>query len=237
MLNMKKEFVFLVTRFSSGATMDKYFHEEKIMKTRLISLILLLLLLVIQTLPVTGASRPSIYAQTGLSMPASPEDFNSTWRSGYNLGIGLSKRLSSRVEMQSMFEYHNFSLNDMGYLDSVGLTDAAASVSDGTISIMTLFAHIKLLYPPKNSDKVLPYLIGGAGLFHKKSEEINYSNGESFFRIPGKSESALGVDGGLGFDILAGATTFLTVEIKIVFGFTGNENTIFIPLKVGVKID
>ena len=205
------------------------------MKTRRI--LLMLLLLVIQALPVAGASRPSIYAQTGLTMPASPEDFNSTWRSGYNLGMGLGKRISSRVEMQGMFEYHSFPLNDMGYLNSVGLTDAAASVSDGSISLLTLFAHIKLLYPPKNSDKVLPYLIGGAGLFHKKSEEINYSNGERFSRIPGKSESALGVDGGIGFDILAGGTTFLTVEIKVVFGFTGNKSTVIIPLKVGVKID
>ena len=173
---------------------------------------------------------------TGFSKPASPADFQKSWRSGYFLGAGLGKPIASRLQAHLYLDYSNFALDDRNYMQSRELISAETVIEGGMASITALFVDVKLLYPTPRLSKVTPYLVAGGGWFHLYHEEITVFSGAGDSRIAGFSEDAFGAGFGFGFNVFVEGITSLFAEVRFNVGLTEDETTVVLPIKLGFSI-
>lgn len=182
------------------------------------------------------AKKPIFYVHTGISTTRSPVDYQNHYNSGFNLGAGVGTLLSQKFEVRALVNYHDFELNDNGFLTSKQMADETSMIDGGKSNVITLLADIKYLYPIPKNDKIVPYFLGAVGLFHINNKDIDVFFQEDMFKFEGKTETALGAGLGLGFDIRVEEHTYLMAEVRFDLGMTEGEITTIMPIKFGISI-
>lgn len=175
-----------------------------------------------------------IFFNGGLSFPSKPKSFSDYWKMGFNFGGGISFPLSGSISLVGSIDYNTFSFDEDSFLKSLGYSGTGLSVTGGSASIFTIMGNVKVsMNTTPNS--VAPYIIGGLGFFSISTADATVAYMGERATVDGDSESAFSLLIGSGIEIPAGIST-LFIEGKYSIGFTKNESTSFIPLKVGIKL-
>jgi Outer membrane protein beta-barrel domain len=97
---------------------------------------------------------------------------------------------------------------------------------DGNFRIFQGTANAVYTFQTSEDSKVHPYLIGGVGFYNGKASGDDVGDTES--------DTNFGLNGGAGFDFMAGAVGVF-VEGRFHSVFSEGDNTNFIPITVGVR--
>ena len=152
---------------------------------------------------IVPAAKPvSFGIAGGLSMPTG--DFGDGFKSGYNIsGLVQFQQPTWPVAIRVEGQYQDFSAKEG--------VDASVSTIGGLANV---------LYSFPNKSTVKPYVTGGLGFFHVKSDV--------------GSDNKFGYDLGAGLEFqLSGMSTF--IEANWLSVQTEDEATRMIPIRVGIK--
>jgi hypothetical protein len=203
---------------------------------------LLFILFIFTSIYTQDNSKINIYFNIGLSQPAFPSHFSQNWDSGYSLGIGIGKTISNHFQIQTIFNFNSFPLNNDRFIDNFDTTnyhiDPAQynnlSVTGGERNIFSLFVRMKYMHSKFISNKTIPYLIAGCGVSRQYigSMKIIPLN----IIIEKKTETAFLTSLGLGIDLLLEKHTNLFFELAPEICFNRSETTIYLLFKIGFLI-
>jgi opacity protein-like surface antigen len=200
---------------------------------RLISVLVLLL-----TITLSSPSQEKVndfYISGGLSFPSGPQVFSDYWKMGFNVGGGFGFPLSTSVSLIAIVDYNNFSFDEEGFLKAFGFSNYGLSITGGSASIFTVNGNIKILLNT-TPNTTSPYIIGGLGFFSLSTSDVTVSGSGGSVNVAGDSESAFNVQFGLGIDIPTSSTMNVFIEGRYGIGFTKEENTSFLPIRIGLRI-
>ena len=155
---------------------------------------------------VPAAKPVSFGIAGGMSMPTG--DFGDGFKSGYNVsGLVQFQQPSWPVAIRVEAQYQDFGAK--------GGVDASMKTMGGLANV---------LYNFSTSSTVRPYVTGGLGFFHIKSE----------FGDASGSDNKFGYDLGAGLDFqLSGMNTFVEANWQSIRGDGASANQI--PIRVGIR--
>jgi opacity protein-like surface antigen len=195
----------------------------------------IMLLIFAQTTFAQGqAKKPSFFVNAGFSIPSAPDEFSDYWKTGFNIGGGIGHSLTPNVQFQGIVEYNSFGFDGDKLLEDYGYGGTGISVSGGTASIVTASANLKTLLSAGKSSST-PYFIGSLSFFRLSTSDATVSYMGMSETVDGDSETAAGVAFGAGINIEMNPNMNLFIEGKYGVGFTENESTQYLPLKVGLE--
>ncbi|HTA73884.1 MAG TPA: hypothetical protein VK733_06410 [Gemmatimonadaceae bacterium] len=176
----------------------------------------------------------------GAAVPTGPyaERFNPGWNVDGNLAIPLDRR--SPIWLQFDVGYSRFGVNSQT-LNDFNVNTGFSSMLSGTANLV-----IGLTDDPRA--RVVPYLIGGGGVYSRYVELDNYQNSgvacDPFFgfcqsynqTVPvlTRTETVGGLDGGAGLRFKMRRVNFY-LEARYETAFTNTTNTAFVPIRFGIE--
>jgi len=188
-------------------------------------------------------SKINYYVNTGISKTFAPEDFNKFWREGFNLGLGVGRLITPRLEIQGALTYNSFDLNTTSYIDNGTLSSNLLSDSSGfktadggQSSIFSFLINLKAMFPTKQNNKVIPYLIGGIGYGRIKFDEIMVQSPVDIKIEPSHLENVFSAGAGIGFEFDMSEKTDIYLEGKFDYLLTEQDATVIFPIKFGITI-
>jgi opacity protein-like surface antigen len=176
----------------------------------------------------------SVFINTGFSIPTAPDEFSDYWKTGFNIGGGIGFPIIRNLRFQVDLEYNSFAFDEDTFIDDLSYGGTGISISGGTASILTAAVNLKALIPTGSYSKT-PYLIGGVSFF-----ALSISDGtvryEQYTRtIGGDSDPAIGLSLGAGISFVMNPNMNIFIEARYGIGFTEDEDTQYIPFKVGLE--
>jgi hypothetical protein len=200
-------------------------------------------------------TKSVFYVHTGTSLPVSPAAFKDAYTQGYNVGLLGGLRLSPRFEVQAALQLYNCAFDVQGYRNALPELSAFKSkfpneepevnIDGDGANIWTVFAHAKLVFPPRENGRVESYLYAGGGLFGVRrgrieafdTEDDDHAVFENHERnTAASSEIVPGLGFGIGLDVLLEEHSNFFVDLGPVIGFTKGGPTVVIPIRFGVSI-
>ena len=175
-----------------------------------------------------------LFLSGGISIPSSPKAFSDYWNLGIGFGGGIDYALSSNLSITASVEYNNFSFNESGFLNDYGVSVSGISITGGSAHIFTAQGGIKVMLV-NTPNVIAPYLIGTIGFFNLSSSDIEISYQGSSIKFSSESESAFSFNTGIGVKIPASENMDVFVEGRYAIGFTSNESTSYIPIRLGLS--
>lgn len=176
----------------------------------------------------------------GAAIPTGPyaERFDPGWTVDGNLAVPLGYR--SPIWLQFDVAYARFGVNQ-NTLQDFNVNTGFGSMLSGTANLM-----IGLTDDPRA--RVVPFLIGGGGVYSRYVELDNYTNSgvacDPFFgfcqsyntAVPvlTRTETVGGVDGGAGLRIRMRRVNFI-LEARYETAFTNSTNTAYVPITFGIE--
>jgi len=213
------------------------------------------LLLILCTAFAIGAPKAIYYVHTGMALPLSPTFLKDAYTQGFNVGLMVGMRFNPRIELQGAFALNNCAFDNQGFggtLDELQAwkkkntgVEPMYNVDGNATNAWNLFVNAKLIFPPKEGGKVESYFFAGGGLFGLKQGQISATDSEIDAKevFPGhektiaeKSETVLGVNFGIGIDVLLEEHTNFYVQLGPTIGFTKGDPTVIVPITFGVSI-
>lgn len=177
--------------------------------------------------------KVKLYLNGTLAWPLSPSDFSDYYKIGFpNFGAGLGFAVSPSISFMAYFDYHHFGFNGDEYWHDLGL-GGLFTVSGHDATIITISGNLKAAVP---TGAARPYFIGGAGLMMLSISSGSISGGGEVFRFDAQSENAFSFNAGLGADFPLASEASIFIDGRMVFGFTEDESTLFLPLRLGFII-
>ena len=120
----------------------------------------------------TAQSKLEYQISSGFSNPISPDNFDTNWKTGYNIGLGIDYALDDHFQLSSSLQFDRFGLDlknrDVVIFEQSGIV-APPLVDYGDANAITLMLNIK--YSPFKGQVVVPYVTGGLGLFRMWMEK------------------------------------------------------------------
>jgi len=169
----------------------------------------------------------------GVSYPLAPTTFNKNWKIGFNLGVGFERKLAGPWYGQVYFDYNNFEIEDEQYTKWAGYFEPGLSVDGGTASVLSLSANLKRMFTRARSGEA-PYIIGGIGLYRFTVADGFFATRDTTINIISSSQNSVALNFGAGIDVRIGNRTSFYLEGRYFVGFTSNEVTQHVPLRVGI---
>jgi hypothetical protein len=184
-----------------------------------------------------NAGRVTLYALGGVARPIEPDEFRAAWKNSISFAGGFGYRTGPWLEIGAAISIDRFKANGdrPGYvlLPNEDLTDA--TVLGGETSLLYFNGEARI-YLPLSLSRMSVWALGGAGLFRQTFQEMTISQGDGLvdevFLFDG--ENALGVSGGGGVGFRISPELWATVEATYIVGFTSDERTSYLPLRVGL---
>lgn len=190
------------------------------------------------------------YVHTGASKAVSPSDFKDTYVQGFNVGGMYGYRFPSQIELQVGLHYNNFSFDRAGFIDVLHTKGVVKSEEDepylnvdgGASYALNFYLNVKKFFPPPEDRRLGFYVYAGGGWFWLRKNAIKVTeyeqrvillNGE--YSISKRSESGLGIGGGIGLDVYLDAHSNFFVDFGLSTGFL-DKTHVFLPVKFGVLI-
>jgi len=198
-----------------------------------------ILLAFLSSLAYTQVKKAEIFINGGISLPLTPTEFKDYWSLGYNFGGGANYIITPNIGVGASVGYSSMAFNEEGFLTDFGfggIPGVEITVNGADVSILMATANFKYSFVPRGA--VSPYVLVGVGLFNISAEDITVTVdylGETYTETePGPSESAFGLQGGVGVDIPVSPTVSIFLEVDYGMGFTEGESTGYLPVKGGI---
>ena len=171
----------------------------------------------------------------GIPFPSQPKMFTDYWHFGYNLGGGFGYRFTPIFSATVLFNFNNFPFNDDKFLRDLGMEGSGVEVNGGSTIIITVTGVAKARFT-ESYNKLSPYLVGGFGYFSITTSDVKLSYGYQSETIENESESAFNFLFGAGLEVPIGMNKYFFIELNYGQGFTKEDHTGYIPLKIGFII-
>lgn len=186
-----------------------------------------LLLIILLASASAAANAGGIDGQTsiigGLGIPLHPGEFDEGWNLGMRGVLEFGMVFADRVSLVAGVGYGRHSLDGERLLREAGLDIYGVTLKGGTYSVLTIAGGANTYIVPV-SYVVSPYFIARFGYMR-----LNIDNatiiipGYDTFYIPGNTEDAFGLQGGLGTSFNAGRYISLLVEARYSLGLASDE--------------
>ncbi|MEA1979672.1 MAG: outer membrane beta-barrel protein [candidate division Zixibacteria bacterium] len=175
----------------------------------------------------TVPSPFSFYGGGAVSIPASPDGFDATYKTGWHGMAGVGYKIAPKFQVIGKLEYHNFG------------TDLDALALSGGNEKYAMFGADTKFTPNLPSIPFSPFVFGGVGMAHIAFDDFTsdtdpLSASVMNAAIP-DAQNKLYWNFGAGFDVKAGKVWSLFVQGRYVSVATEGESTTFIPFTVGLK--
>jgi len=200
---------------------------------------LILMILFIPTFSYASYGRditlPHFYAHTGITKPAAPNEFLKSWVMGANVGLGLSLDLSKKVELITLFNYHHLTLNKRGVEDLYDASSLAA-IQGGPAAITNVQLKANFNFPNNSNPDVISYVYSAVGYSRFHQQEITIYEEDTNVSIDSRTAHIPALELGIGLHYLLEGTS-LFIEFGANLGFDDPDNMVYIPVRVGVRIN
>jgi hypothetical protein len=167
--------------------------------------LLLLGFLAAAAFAVSPALAQTLYLHGGAGFPSSSA-FNDAYNAGFNAGVGIGFPITSSVEGVIRGSYDRFG-NDVSGIDNFASYSATA--------------NLKVNAPTMNARRLMPYALGGAGLFR--------------IGVENAFETEFGLQFGAGVGVRATPRVNLMVEPNYVVVLNDGESTQYFPIRLGLS--
>jgi opacity protein-like surface antigen len=165
-----------------------------------------------------------IDARGGLGIPMG--NYKDDFKSGLLLGVEASKMMSPQF---AIGVDGNYVKNNVTDANRAILEAAAGGVPvDANFKFTHYGAHAKYMMSTKEGNKMTPYLVGGAGLYHGKASIT--SSGVTV----GASENKFGMRGGIGMNWMMSEKMGLGFQADYNDVLTSGSSTQFVGLSAGL---
>ncbi len=168
----------------------------------------------------------------GSCFPVNPERLRDLYNTGLNLEAGLGSTLSHGIRVYGAYDFNSIFADEQAVTDFVASQDpsfdTSSTVDSNPARVQTFMALAVVGLTQNVSAK--PYLVGGVGWMWLRNGDITYTGGT----LGGGSESGFATALGVGVDFRAGYTMNVFVEAVWFVGFTGDNATQVVPVRVGI---
>jgi opacity protein-like surface antigen len=168
----------------------------------------------------------------GSCIPVNPEQLQDLYNTGLNLEAGLGLTFSHGIRVYGAYDYNSIFADEQAVTDFVASQDpsfdTSSTVDSNPARVQTAMALAVVELTRNVSAK--PYLIGGVGWMWLSNGDITYTGGT----LGGGTESGFATALGAGVDFRAGYTMNVFVEAVWIVGFTGDDATQVVPVRVGI---
>jgi opacity protein-like surface antigen len=174
-------------------------------------------------------SKPfSVYANGGLTMVSSPEEFKDFHKLGFNFGAGIGFKAVPMIELVLKGEYHPIS-KDWEFVDDLD------GISGGKVKIITFGVDARISSPSLILP-IKPFGFAGFGLAKLKQDAIVIDPLVDLGNIiipeyENQNKTYFNIGGGIEFG--TGIKMFL--QAKYMYIKTDGEDLKFIPVSFGIK--
>jgi hypothetical protein len=190
---------------------------------------------IIHSQSLSESRKIEVHLTGGISFPSQPKVFTDYWSFGYNVGGGFGYKFSTIFSSSIIVNFNSFPFNDGKFLRDLGIEGTGIEIDGGSVRILTVSVSVKARLT-ENYNSIIPYLIGGLGYFTISTGDIKLSYGYQTETTKGESESAFSFLFGGGVEIAVGANKYFFIELNYGQGFTKEDHTGYIPLKIGFII-
>jgi hypothetical protein len=163
-----------------------------------------------------------------------PNDFKTLWKPGYGFAGSIRFRLSPRIHANVEAGYYRH-FSDSAAFNALIVNQAPNVTMTGYnlwVVPVSLLGEFDLLR--RGSTK--PYFILGGGYYTFGVTNAAISGlGADQVVLPDPSESAFGVQSGLGIRTPVSLGITLSVEVNVHVSFTADEFRQFIPVRLGLQ--
>jgi hypothetical protein len=168
----------------------------------------------------------------GTCFPIHSELLTELHTAGLNLEGGLGVHLPAGLRIYGTYNYNSLFADEQSvteYVDSVDPSfDTSKTVDANPTRIQT--AMVVAFVPFTGAVAARPYVIGGGGWMWVNMGDITYTGGN----LGGGGDSGFATALGGGIDFAAGPTINVFVEAVWYVGFTENDTTQIIPVRIGI---
>lgn len=180
-------------------------------------------------------TTPVFYLNSGVSIPAAPDAFSDYRKMGLNLGGGMGYPLTSNLTLQGYVDYNNFTFDEERFLADRGrLGERGVSIDGGAATILTISGNLKVSVPSSTA-RIAPFFTGGVSFFKRSISDVSISG--TRFKVEFDdidSATAFSIGFGAGLDVNLSDHVALFIEGKYAIGFTEDESTQYVPVKLGL---
>jgi hypothetical protein len=182
--------------------------------------------------------KTMVYVFTGMSRPTKPESFNTSWSSGYNVGLGMGYAFSPKFELDGLLTYNNFPFDQQSFEESIKEKENLDStrVEGDPAHILTFVVRAKWIAPPSEGSKSSMYGFIDAGWLYRHQNGAIVTPPDGQYTLLAADEHTACVGLGLGADLLLDPSTNFFVEVEAMAGFTKSETVLYLPIKFGMRI-
>lgn len=187
--------------------------------------------------PVARGGDFQYFITGGVAYPVYDKELTKLYNAGLHLGVGFGYSLSDQMMLVGSVQISNLPLDKEAYLKSIDAFEKNNQVEEGSASVLTGSLNLKYSFSRARSGESL-FLTGGATVARFIAGDILFSesvqNDVIQTVIDGNGQSALGVNGGAGFNVHLSSKSFLFFEARYTVLFTDKPRVHIIPLQFGV---
>jgi outer membrane autotransporter protein len=180
-----------------------------------------------------GNRKIQFTINTGIAVPAAPQNFINYWNIGPGGGVGFDYELNPTVTLQLYGSYHRFGFNKDGFRDDLNL-DSNVSVDGGSAEVGTIMGNVILHYATVNP-AITPYFKIGAGFFRSVRSDIDFQSGTEQVTVNSDTEATFGANSAVGINYAVKSNLSLFIEIKYTTAFFEDGRTQYLPMNIGIS--
>jgi opacity protein-like surface antigen len=169
----------------------------------------------------------------GASFPVHSELLSDLHTSGINLEVGVGAMLPLGFRLYGTYDYNTLFADEEAATQYVESQEDPSFDTSNTVDANPTRIHTVMAWaflPVTKNVAAKPYVVGGIGWMWVRTGDITYTGGT----LGGGEESAFATALGGGVDFRAGPTINVFVEAVWYVGFTDDNTTQIVPLRVGV---
>jgi hypothetical protein len=197
---------------------------------------LILLALSVSSANAQLTSFKRAYLTTGVSFPASPDQFYDYWKPGYGATVGLEYQLALQYSLVVAAEYDRFGFDSDRFFKRLKLEGGDYSVSGAAGTIMMLSGNLHYLVP--GYEWLRPSFVGGIGILFTSTGQatVNYAGTKE--TRGSHSSMVVCVPFGLRLAKSYSNNIDIVLDLQYVIGLTKAQdvNSNYSTMKIGVAI-
>lgn len=179
--------------------------------------------------------RATIELAGTFATPTAPDAFSEYWNDGFGVSGGINFPLSPTARLSFLVDVARFSLDERAFLWDFDLPNSGIAVDGGDATLIYGITNLSVLLGDPDAQRMIPYVLCGAGVYRQSFSDATVSGFGESVRVPSDSETAVGLNVGVGFEMPAGRSAKFFVDGRYVFGFTGGDATQFVPIRFGIR--
>jgi len=178
--------------------------------------------------------RQSIGVNVGASVPIASEQVKTLWRTGYGFSGDVRFRLTPRIHGNLEVGYYRHFSDSDAFKTLIAEQQPNVSLTgyDLWVVPVSLIGEFDLL----KRGNTKPYVILGAGYYTFGVTKAALSGfGSELVQLPDPSESAFGLQGGLGIRTPLSLGVTFSLDINVHVSFTSEQVSQFMPVRLGLQ--